>query len=229
MRSRVVMHRCPGSRSGAKSTSSRLRLSRSAANTAGSLFWLKLAGVFVTVGAAVGGYLVAQSRSSRDRAASAERQARMRIDFEHRAQVDEAFQGIVKELSAAESPLVRATAAMKLGKLIQAPPMEWHLEAARREELWALSKQFFAASLAIESDEKVLKALTIAVALHAEDEEVGDLRGLDFSLARAADAYWARVDFTSGDFYRATLTGASFRRATLSGAQFARQFLLTPS
>ena len=189
-------------------------------DTAGSLFWLKLVGVFVTVGAAVGGYLIAQTRSSRDRAAAAEREARLRLDFEHRVQVDSAFQSIVQDLSAAQSPLLRATAAMKLGKLLQAPPVEWHLEDERRDELWALSKQILAASLAIESDEKVLKALTIAVALHADGAEQGDLRGLDFSLAKAADAYWARIDFTYADFYRANLSGASFRRATLSGAQF---------
>jgi uncharacterized protein YjbI with pentapeptide repeats len=195
-------------------------------DTTGSLFWLKLAGVFVTVGAAVGGYLVAQSKSSRDRALAAERQTRMRLDFDHRAQVDTAFQNIVQELSATESPLLRATAAMKLGKLLQAPPVEWHLEPARRDELWALSKQILAASLAIERDEKVLKALTIAVALHADQTERSDLRGLDFSLARAADAYWARVDFTFADFYRADLTGASLRRATLSGAQFRETLLV---
>jgi uncharacterized protein YjbI with pentapeptide repeats len=188
--------------------------------TAGSLYWLKLAAVFVTVGAAVGGYLVAQSRSTRERAAAEEQRTRLRIDFERRAQVDSAFQGIVQELSSADSSLLRATAAMKLGKLLQAPPVEWHLGRARRDELWALTKQILAASLAIETDPKVLKALTIAIGLHAAEEGRSDLRNLDFSLVRAADAYWARIDFTYADFYKADLSAASFRQATLSGAQF---------
>jgi hypothetical protein len=33
-------------------------------DTGGSLFWLKMAGLFVTVGAAVGGYLIGQARTS---------------------------------------------------------------------------------------------------------------------------------------------------------------------
>lgn len=189
-------------------------------DTAGSLFWLKLAAVFVTVGAAVGGYLVAQSRSARERARAEAVRTQMRLDFDHRVQVDSAFQSIVQELSAAKSSLLRATAAMKLGKLLQSPPVEWHLEPARRDELWSMSKQILAASLAIEKDPKVLKALTIAVALHADGEELGDLSSLDFSLARAADAYWADVNFSFADFYRADLRGASFRRSTLSGVQF---------
>lgn len=195
-------------------------ISQIRSDTAGSLYWLKLAAVFVTVGSAVGGYLVAQTRSSRERVAAEEAKTKMRIDFERRVQVDNAFGAIVRELSAEESALLRATAAMKLGKLLQAPPVEWHLEQSRRDELWSLTKQILAASLAIESDEKVLKALTIAVALHAKHEQQGNLRGLDFSLARAADAYWARVDFTDADFYRADLSAASLRRATLAGAQF---------
>jgi uncharacterized protein YjbI with pentapeptide repeats len=195
-------------------------------DTSGSLFWLKLAGVFVTIGAAVGGYLVAQSRSSRERAEAEERQTRLRIDFETRTRVDSAFQAIVQELSAADASLLRATAAMKLGKLLQATPVEWNLDTARREELWSLSKQILAASLAIESDPKVLKALTIAAALHPEDQKHGNLRGLDFSLARAADAYWAKTDFTYADFYRAELTGASFREATLDKAQFRETILV---
>jgi hypothetical protein len=195
-------------------------------DTAGSLFWLKLAAVFVTVGAAVGGFLIAQSRSARERAAAEERRTQLRLEFEHRAQVDAAYQAIVQELSAADSSLLRVTAAMKLGKLLQAPPVEWHLDPARRDELWSISKQILAASLAIERDEKVLKALTIAVALHAEQAERGDLRGLDFSLAHAEDAYWARIDFSYADFYRADLSAASLRHSTLSGAQF-RETTLT--
>ena len=42
-------------------------------DTGGSLFWLKMAGLFVTVGAAVGGYLIGQAKTTKDR-----------LDFEHR-------------------------------------------------------------------------------------------------------------------------------------------------
>jgi hypothetical protein len=47
-----------------------------------------------------------------------------------------------------------------------------------------------------------------------------DVRGLDLSGAKAADAYWARVEFSSSDFYRADLTRASFRASGLQVAQF---------
>jgi len=194
-------------------------------DTEGSLYWLKLAAVFVTVGAAVGGYLVAQSRTVRAQAAAEGAREEARQDFERRARVDTAGQSIVGELSSDKSTLLRATAAMKLGKLLKAPPGEWHLDDERRSELSSLTKQILAASLAIESDAKVLKALTIAVALHGEDAP-GDLRELDFSLAQAADAYWAKIDFTAADFYKATLTAASFRNSTLAFAQF-RETVLT--
>jgi Pentapeptide repeats (8 copies) len=188
-------------------------------DTGGSLYWLKLAAVFVTVGAGVGGYLIAHSRSTRERVAAEDRRTQQRLAFERRAQVDAAYQAMVLELSS-PSAILRASAAMKLGKVLQAPPIEWHLEDERRDEIWSLTKQLLAASLAIETEPKVLKALTIAVALHAEHDEHGDLRGLDFSLARAADAYWARLDFRYADFYKADLTGASLRKAKLGGAQF---------
>jgi len=188
-------------------------------DTGGSLYWLKLAAVFVTVGAGVGGYLIAHSRSTRERVAAEDRRTELRLAFERRGQVDAAYQAMVLELSS-PSAILRANAAMKLGKILQAPPVEWHLEDERRDELWSLTKQLLAASLAIETEPKVLKALTIAVALHAAEDEHGDLRGLDFSLARAADAYWARIDFRYADFYKADLTGASLRKAKLGGAQF---------
>jgi hypothetical protein len=193
-------------------------------DTGGSLYWLKLAAVFVTVGAGVGGYLIAHSRSTRERVAADDRRTELRLAFERRGQVDAAYQAMVLELSS-PSAILRANAAMKLGKILQAPPVEWHLEDERRDELWSLTKQLLAASLAIETEPKVLKALTIAVALHATADEHGDLRGLDFSLARAADAYWARIDFRYADFYKADLTGASLRKAKLGGAQFRESIL----
>ena len=109
---------------------------------------------------------------------------------------------------------------MKLGKLLQAPPVEWHLTPERERELGDLTEQILAAALAIETEPKVLKALTIALALHTPDSEAGDLRSLDLSGARAADAYWARIDFRYADFYRADLTDASLRKAKLQNAQF---------
>jgi len=188
--------------------------------TIGGLFWLKVLGVLVTVGGAVGGYLVAQDRATR-----------ARLDFEHRKDVDQAYQVIVQELSSKDSPLVRAAAAVKLGALLQDFPSEWHVSPERQNQLIHLTKQVLAAALAIEEDPKVLKTLTIAIALHRprkndvtaseEERRLGDLRGLDLSGAKAADAYWARIDFSPrADFYRADLSQASFRQAILCEAQF---------
>jgi len=183
-------------------------------DTGGSLFWLKMAGLFVTVGAAVGGYLIGQAKTTKDK-----------LDFEHRLNVDATYQAIVQELSSVDAPLMRVASAMKLGKLLQAPPVEWHVSADRRQELSQLTKQLLAASLAIEKEDKVLKALTIALGLHAEESGYADLRELDLSGAKAKDAYWARIDFRYADFYGADLTDASLRKALLDGAQF-RQTIL---
>jgi hypothetical protein len=182
-------------------------------DTGGSLFWLKMAGLFVTLGAAVGGYLIGQAKVTKDR-----------LDFEHRQSVDNTYHALIQELSV-EPPLLRVASAMRLGKLLQAPPVEWRVSDARRQELSQLTKQVLAASLAIEKDEKVLKALTIALGLHAEESEHADLRELDLSGAKAKDAYWARIDFRYADFYGADLTDASLRKAILDGAQF-RQTVL---
>lgn len=183
-------------------------------DTGGSLFWLKMAGLFVTVGAAVGGYLIGQAKTTKDR-----------LDFEHRQSVDATYHALIQELSV-ETPLLRVASAMRLGKLLQSPPVEWRVSDERRQELSRLTKQVLAASLAIEKEEKVLKALTIALGLHAEESEHADLRELDLSGAKAKDAYWARIDFRYADFYRADLTDASLRKALLDGAQF-RQTILT--
>ena len=183
-------------------------------DTGGSLFWLKMAGLFVTVGAAVGGYLIGQAKTTKDR-----------LDFEHRQSVDATYHALIQELSV-ETPLLRVASAMRLGKLLQSPPVEWRVSDERRQELSRLTKQVLAASLAIEKEEKVLKALTIALGLHAEESERADLRELDLSGAKAKDAYWARIDFRYADFYRADLTDASLRKALLDGAQF-RQTTLT--
>ena len=177
--------------------------------TGGSLFWLKMIAVFVTVGGAVGGYLLAQSRSTH-----------ARLDFEHRKDIDAAFQSIVQELSTKDTPLLRAAAAVKLGGLLESFPSEWDVDKKRQEQIIQLTKQVLAAALAIEGDATVLKAMSIAVARHPSDEALGDLRELNFSRAHASDAYWARIDFTNADLYGATLIGASFRKAVLHGTQF---------
>jgi Pentapeptide repeats (9 copies) len=178
--------------------------------TGGSLFWLKMIAVFVTVGGAVGGYLLAQSRATQ-----------ARLDFEHRKDIDAAFQAIVQELSAKDAPLLRAAAAVKLGGLLEDFPSEWDVDKKRQEQIVRLTKQVLAAALAIEEDATVLKAMSIAVACHYPEEgKPADLCGLNFSRARASDAYWARVDFTNADLYGATLVGASFRKAILHGTQF---------
>ena len=199
-------------------------------DTGGSLFWLKLLAVLVTVGGAVGGYLIGQSRTTRKR-----------LEFEDRRKVDELYQQMVVELSA-QSDLLRTAAAVKLGELLRAFPREWQVSETRHQELVQLTKQVLAASLAIETSEKVLKTLTIQVVLHhswendehakrrchpwtdqaptASKDAYGDLRSADLSNAKAEDAYWARVDFTYADFYKARLEDASFREAILVGAQF---------
>jgi uncharacterized protein YjbI with pentapeptide repeats len=185
-------------------------------DTSGSLFWLKMIALFVTVGGAVGGYLIGQSQT-----------AKKRIEFENRKNIDSAYQGIVLEL-ADKSPLLRAAAAVKLGTILRSFPVEWTASDARKAQLIQMTKQVLAASLAIEKDPKVLKTLTIALVLHKPWEndsnpvrkKYADLRELDLSGARAADAYWARVDFSYSDFYRADSSRTSFREAVLEGAQF---------
>jgi Pentapeptide repeats (8 copies) len=193
-------------------------------DTGGSLFWLKMAGLFVTVGAAVGGYLVGQSRTTRERVDAERRVTEERLEFEHRQNIDATYHALVTQLTV-DSPLLRAASAMRLGKLLEAPPVEWHMSAERQSELGDLTEQILAAALAIETDPKVLKALTIALALHAPDAEAGDLQNLDLSGAKAVDAYWARIDFRYADFYRADLTQASLRKAKLQGAQFRESIL----
>ncbi len=186
-------------------------------DTAGSLFWLKMIALFVTVGGAVGGYLVGQSRTTR-----------ARIAFEDRKNVDAVFHSIVQELSD-EAELLRTAAAVKLGTILRSFPHEWNVSDVRRDQLIQLTKQVLAASLTIEREDKVLKTLTIALVLHhpwendpkAKDKRrYADARGLDLSAAKAVDAYWARVDFSYADFYLADLAKASFREANLCGAQF---------
>ena len=177
-------------------------------DTGGSLFWLKMAGIFVTVGSAVGGYLLGQSRSTHKR-----------LELEKWNNVNELYQGIVQELSS-DSELLRAAAAAKLGKFLQSFPTEWDLTPERHEELRDLTRKVLAASLAIEENEKVLKTLTIAIALSDPSAELGDLHEVDLSGAHAHDAYWARIDFTDADFYQADLTRASLRKAVLTRAQF---------
>lgn len=189
-------------------------------DTGGSLFWLKMAGLFVTVGAAVGGYLIGQARTTRDRVEAERQTTQDRLDFEHRLNVDTTYHAIVQELSAVDAPLMRVASAMKLGRLLQAPPVEWHVSDARRAELSQLTKQLLAASLAIEKEDKVLKALTIALALYPKGSKHADLQNLDLSGAKAKDAYWAKIDFRYADFYGADLTEASLREAKLDGAQF---------
>ncbi len=179
-------------------------------DTAGSLFWLKLIALFVTVGGAVGGYLVGQSRTTH-----------ARIDFEDRKNVDEVYQSIVREL-ADESSILRAAAAVKLGSVLKSFPTEWNVSAVRKQQLIQLTKQVLAAALSIERDAKVLKTLTINLVLHKPESANGFaiVREMDLSGAKAEDAYWARCNFEYADFYAADLRRASFRKSILTGAQF---------
>jgi hypothetical protein len=186
-------------------------------DTSGSLFWLKMIALFVTVGGAVGGYLLGLSRTTQQK-----------LDFEDRKNVDQVYHAIIHELSQPQ-PILRATAAAKLGSILESFPDEWAVKGVAKKQIIKRTKQVLAAALAIEADEKVQKTITIALPLHkpwqgrpdAKDKEkYGDMSGLDLSMAKARDAYWARVDFSYADFYKAELQGASFRNANLSTAQF---------
>lgn len=189
--------------------------------TAGSLFWLKMVALFITVGSAVGGYLIAHTRSTN-----------LRLRFEKRNEVLRLYEGIVDDL-ASDKPVLRAAAAVKLGAVLEKYPSTWEVEGERstetKQELIDLTKQVLASSLTIEPERAVLKVLTINIARHPVSDEPRsqfDMRGLDLSGAKAADAYWANCDLTGADLYNADLTGASFRRSTLKRAQFRNACLL---
>lgn len=179
-------------------------------DTAGSLFALKVIALFVTVGGAVGGYLIGQSRTTQ-----------ARIGFEDRKNVDEVYQSIIREL-ADSSPILRAAAAVKLGSILKSFPAEWNVSEARREQLMQLTKQILAAALAIESDDKVLKTISINLVLYKRNtsDNLASIQEIDLSAAKAVDVYWADCDFSYTDFYTANLERSSFRRSKLVGAQF---------
>ena len=179
-------------------------------DTGGSLFALKVIALFVTVGGAVGGYLIGQSRTTQ-----------ARIGFEDRKNVDEVFQSIIQEL-ADKSPILRAAAAVKLGSILKSFPAEWSVSDSRREQLMQLTKQVLAAALSIEENDKVLKTLTINLVLFKakSTDTLASVQDIDLSGAKAYDAYWARCDFSYADFYLANLARASFRKSKLTGAQF---------
>ncbi|MGD9009226.1 MAG: pentapeptide repeat-containing protein [Desulfobacteraceae bacterium] len=194
-------------------------ISKIRSDTLGSLFWLKLIALFVTVGGAVGGYLIGHERATE-----------ARIKFEDRKNVDAVYQSIVQELSS-DAAILRAAAAVKLGAIMQEFPHEWNVSNKRKHQLIQLTKQVLAAALSIEDEPKVLKTLTINIVLHKpQDGSSGDnlanARELDLSGAKAMDAYWAKTDFTYADFYKAVLSKASFRNSRLTGAQF-RETVLT--
>jgi|GEM_PF-770097 len=205
-------------------------------DTSGSLFWLKLLGLVVTVVSAVSGYLLGQRQNTQKRIEFERENNQKRMDFEHRKDIDAAYQSVVQGLSD-QSSVLRATAAVKLGAILKDFPKEWNAEEERQQQMIRLTKEVLAAALAIESDPKVLKTLSIALVLHKpfqndppqQDTDLGppldmtryaDARELDLSGAKANDAYWAKVDFSSTDFYNAQLAGASLRSSLLSNVQF---------
>jgi uncharacterized protein YjbI with pentapeptide repeats len=179
----------------------------------------------VTVGGAVGGYLVGQSQTTQRRVEQEDKRLKQERVLENRKNVDAQYQAIVQELSDSSSAVLRAAAAVKLGQLLKSFPAEWDVSPDRQDQLIDLTKNVLAAALAIEADEKVRKTLTSALALHKHWNEgdkrgYADLREIDLSAAKADDAYWAKVDFSYADFYNATVNEASFKRAILNGAQF---------
>lgn len=188
-------------------------ISKIRSDTLGSLFWLKLIALFVTVGGAVGGYLIGHERATK-----------ARIKFEDRKNVDAVYQSIVQELSS-DAAILRAAAAVKLGAIMQEFPHEWNVSNKRKNQLIQLTKQVLAAALSIEDEPKVLKTLTINIVLHKPlsgplEDNLANARELDLSGAKATDAYWAKTDFSYADFYKAVLSKASFRKSRLIGAQF---------
>ena len=185
-------------------------ISQIRSDTAGSLFWLKLIALLVTVGGAVGGYLVGQSRNTR-----------AKLSFEDRKNVDEVYQTMVREL-ADESAILRASAAVKLGSILKSFPSEWYVSNKRKEQLFQLTKQVLAVALSIEKDPKVLKTLSISLILHKPESLGGfaSVQEMDLSGALAEDAYWARCNFEYADFYAAKLSRTSFRKSKLKGVQF---------
>ena len=100
-------------------------------DTSGSLFWLKTIGLFVTVAGAVGGYLLGLTRTTQKK-----------LDFENRKNIDSLYQGIIAEL-ADPAPILRATAAVKLGSILESYPSEWRLDddEASRAQLVKRTKQ----------------------------------------------------------------------------------------
>ena len=185
-------------------------ISRIRSDTSGSLFWLKLIALFVTVGGAVGGYLIGQSKNTQ-----------AKLSFEDRKNVDEVYQTMVREL-ADDSAILRASAAVKLGSILKSFPSEWNVSDERKEQLYQLTKQVLAAALSIEKDSKVLKTLSINLILHKPELEAGyaSVLEMDLSGAIAEDAYWAKCNFEYSDFYVANLSRTSFRKSKLNGVQF---------
>src|SRR4030095_630657 len=56
-------------------------------DTSGSLFWLKMIALFVTVGGAVGGYLLGQSQTTRQKLAFEEQKNIQQLAFENRKNI----------------------------------------------------------------------------------------------------------------------------------------------
>src|SRR6266513_1814740 len=83
-------------------------------DTSGSLFWLKMIALFVTVGGAVGGYLIGQKQTTKKR-----------LEFENLKNIDSIYQSIVLELADKSNALLRAAAAVKLGMILKSFPSEW--------------------------------------------------------------------------------------------------------
>ncbi|MGF2038657.1 MAG: pentapeptide repeat-containing protein [Nostoc sp. CmiVER01] len=163
---------------------------------------------------AVGCYVLAQKETNKDRLDFEADKEQKRLDFEHRKDIDTAYQAIIQELTTPERPLLRAAAAMKLGSLLQEFPSEWSVPEYRKNQLINLTKQILAVALINETETKVRKVLTTSLAQDSKLQE------LDLSEVQAANAYWAKIDFTGTDFFKADLCCTSFRKANLCRVQF---------
>jgi hypothetical protein len=166
-------------------------------DTSGSLYWLKLIALFVTVGGAVGGYLAGQRHTTKQR-----------LEFENLKNIDSLYQGIVLDLSDNSNPVLRAAAAVRLGMILKSFPSEWVVDDARKKQMIQLTKQVLAASLAIDEDPnpKLSKTLTIALALHQrwEDDRIEAINrasnahvNIPFAF-HAGDRVLSKGDYTVG-------------------------------
>jgi uncharacterized protein YjbI with pentapeptide repeats len=121
----------------------------------GARLILDAMGVFVVVGGGVGGYLLSQAQSNEQRRRELERQA-----------IDTMVSDIIKELSSPkEQEVLRASAAVKFGQILDEFPAEWEFfgdenqKKKRQNQIRDLIKSVLSTALSIETNASVLKRI----------------------------------------------------------------------